>query len=99
MRRHRSLKISSLEKKITSTPLLEFLSNKKMERREERRKKDLERKRQRDEERNRKKIQVVKAIHPSIREQVIVHWQFLMLSIFYLFFFSSGRKRNNCANY
>lgn len=59
-----------LEKKITSTPLLEFIANKKVERREERKKKIDERKRQRDDERNRKKAQVAKAIPSSIREQV-----------------------------
>lgn len=60
-----------LEKKITSTPLLEYIANKKVERREERKKKIDERKRQRDDERSRKKSQVVKAIPSSIREQVI----------------------------
>lgn len=58
------------EKKITSTPLLEYIANKKLERREERKKKIDERKRQRDDDRNRKKNQVVKAIPSSIREQV-----------------------------
>lgn len=59
-----------LEKKITSTPLLEYIANKKVERREERKKKIDDRKRQRDEERNRKKNQVAKLIPSSIREQV-----------------------------
>lgn len=57
------------EKKITSTPLLEYIANKKVERREERKKKIDERKRNRDEERNRKKNQVAKLIPSSIREQ------------------------------
>ncbi|XP_037035929.1 regulator of nonsense transcripts 3A-like [Bradysia coprophila] len=57
------------EKKITSTPLLEFIANKKVERREERKKKIDERKRQRDDDRNRKKNQVAKLIPSSIREQ------------------------------
>lgn len=57
-----------LERKITSTPLLEFIANKKLE---EKKKKVDERKRQRDDDRNRKKSQVAKAIPSSIREQVI----------------------------
>lgn len=58
------------EKKITSTPLLEFIANKKVERREERKKKIDDRKRLRDDDRNRKKNQVAKSIPSSIREQV-----------------------------
>lgn len=64
------------EKKITSTSLLEYIANKKVERREERKKKIDERKRQRDYERNRKKNQVAKAIPSSIREQVTsIRWK------------------------
>lgn len=58
------------EKKITSTPLLEYIASKKVERREERKKKIDERKRQREDDRSRKKSQVVKSIPSSIREQV-----------------------------
>ncbi|KAJ6640944.1 Regulator of nonsense transcripts 3B [Pseudolycoriella hygida] len=57
------------EKKITSTPLLEYIANKKMERREERKKRIDDRKRQRDDERNRKKNQVAKSIPSRIQEQ------------------------------
>lgn len=43
------------DKKITSTPLLEFLASKKQERRDEKRRKNEDKKKQRDDEKNRKK--------------------------------------------
>lgn len=88
-----------VEKKITSTPLLEFIANKKVERREERKKKIDDRKRQRDDDRNRKKSQVAKSIPSSIREQVIDFRVAISASeIKFKKHFSPGRRRNNCAS-
>lgn len=44
-----------IDKKITTTPLLEFLANKKQERRDERRRKIEDKKKQRDDDKTRKK--------------------------------------------
>lgn len=49
------LLVNCLDKKITSTPLLEYLASKKQERREERRKKLDEKKKQRDDDKRGKK--------------------------------------------
>lgn len=57
------------DKKITSTPLLEYIASKKQARREERRKKIDDRKKQRDDEKLRKHNQVAKNIPASIQEE------------------------------
>lgn len=56
------------EEKITSTPLLEYIAQKKQEKRDEKRKKMEEKKKQRKEERN-KKSQPEKAIPEVIKEE------------------------------
>ncbi|XP_058462622.1 regulator of nonsense transcripts 3B [Malaya genurostris] len=57
------------EKKITSTPLLEFIAQKRLEKREEKRRKMEEKKKQRKEERQ-KKSQVGKPITEAIKEEI-----------------------------
>ncbi|XP_055627976.1 regulator of nonsense transcripts 3A [Toxorhynchites rutilus septentrionalis] len=56
------------EKKITSTPLLEFIAQKKQEKREEKRKKMEEKKKQKKEDRQ-KKIQPSKTVSEVIKEE------------------------------
>lgn len=56
------------EVEITSTPLLEFLANKKRVKIEERKRKQDERRKRRDEERHRKKQEVSKAIPEPVKE-------------------------------
>ncbi|XP_058830902.1 regulator of nonsense transcripts 3A [Topomyia yanbarensis] len=56
------------EKKVTSTPLLEYIAQKRQEKREEKRRKMEEKKKQRKEERQ-KKSQTGKPISESIREE------------------------------
>ncbi|CAD7078050.1 unnamed protein product [Hermetia illucens] len=57
------------DKKITSTPLLQYLANKKQERRDERKRKLEEKRRLREEERQRKKNLVSKNIPQAITEE------------------------------
>lgn len=57
------------EVEITTTPLLEFLANKKREKIAERKKKQDERKKRRDDEKQRKKQQVAKGIPEPIKEE------------------------------
>lgn len=59
------------DKKITSTPLLEYIASKKLARREERRKRIEDRKKQREDDKVRKQNQVSKAIPASIQEEVV----------------------------
>lgn len=57
------------DKKITSTPLLEFLANKKHERRDDRKRKGDEKRKQRDDDRQKKRGQVAKSMPASIKEE------------------------------
>ncbi|XP_055700869.1 regulator of nonsense transcripts 3B-like [Phlebotomus papatasi] len=57
------------DKKIKSTPLLEYIANKRQEKREEKKRKMEEKRRQREEEKQKKKNQVAKAIPAAIAEQ------------------------------
>lgn len=54
---------------ITTTPLLEFLAKKRLEKNEEKKKKSEDRKKRRDEERQKKKVQVAKNIPEAIKEE------------------------------
>lgn len=64
----------SIDQKITSTPLLEYLANVRQERRDERKRKIEDRKRHREEEKQRKKNQLVKSLPKTIEEDVKVHY-------------------------
>lgn len=57
------------DKKITKTPLLEYLANKKQEYRDERKRRTDDRKKKREEERQRKKSSVAKTIPAAIQEE------------------------------
>lgn len=57
------------DKKITKTPLLEFLHQKKKEHRDEQKRKNDERKKRREDERQRKKNSVAKSIPAPIQEE------------------------------
>ncbi|CAO1313326.1 unnamed protein product [Diamesa hyperborea] len=59
------------DKKITSTPLLEFIANKYQEKRDQKRKKNDDRKKNRDDEKQKKKIQIAKHIPESIKEEIV----------------------------
>lgn len=59
------------EKKITSTPLLEFIAQKKQEKRDEKRRKLEEKKKQRKEERQKKSQAVGKTIPEVIKEEKV----------------------------
>uniref|UniRef100_A0A182QFI2 UPF3 domain-containing protein n=1 Tax=Anopheles farauti TaxID=69004 RepID=A0A182QFI2_9DIPT len=58
------------EEKTTTTPLLEYIAQRKQEKRDERRRKQDEKRRMRDEERFMKKTQIAKAIPDAIQEEV-----------------------------
>lgn len=58
-----------LDKKITSTPLLQYLANRKQERKDDRKRKIEQKRRQRDEERRKKRNQMAKSIPASIKEE------------------------------
>jgi len=57
-----------VDKKITSTPLLQFLAKKQQDKRDEKKRKFDDKKKQRDDERHRKRNQVSKNIPESIHE-------------------------------
>ncbi|KFB51374.1 AGAP006649-PA-like protein [Anopheles sinensis] len=57
------------ENKTTTTPLLEFIAQKKLEKRDERRRKQEEKRKARDEERHTRKTQIAKAIPAAIKEE------------------------------
>lgn len=56
------------DKKITTTPLIEFLASKNQEKRDAKRRKQDDKRKQRDDEKTKKKIQVAKNVPESIRE-------------------------------
>uniref|UniRef100_A0A182NI61 UPF3 domain-containing protein n=1 Tax=Anopheles dirus TaxID=7168 RepID=A0A182NI61_9DIPT len=58
------------EEKTTTTPLLEYIAQRKQEKRDERRRKQDEKRRMREEERFMKKAQIAKAIPDAIQEEV-----------------------------
>ncbi|XP_055837786.1 regulator of nonsense transcripts 3B [Episyrphus balteatus] len=57
------------DKKVTSTPLLQFLMNKKMERREEQKKRTEDNRRKREEEKQKRRNRVSKGIPTAIKEE------------------------------
>lgn len=57
------------DKKITSTPLLQFLMNKKMERREEQKKRNEDNRRKREEEKQKRRNRVAKGVPSAIKEE------------------------------
>ncbi|XP_055919823.1 regulator of nonsense transcripts 3B [Eupeodes corollae] len=57
------------DKKVTSTPLLQFLMNKKMERREEQKKRTEDNRRKREEEKQKRRNRVSKGIPSAIKEE------------------------------
>lgn len=57
------------DKKITSTPLLEFLANKKHDRREDKKRKGDDKRKQRDDDRQKKRGQVSRNMPSSIKEE------------------------------
>ncbi|XP_052894492.1 regulator of nonsense transcripts 3B [Anopheles moucheti] len=59
------------EEKTTTTPLLEFIAQRKQEKRDEKRRKQEEKRRMREEERHMRKTQIAKAMPDVIREEVI----------------------------
>uniref|UniRef100_A0A182WBM1 UPF3 domain-containing protein n=1 Tax=Anopheles minimus TaxID=112268 RepID=A0A182WBM1_9DIPT len=59
------------EEKTTTTPLLEYIAQKKQEKRDEKRRKQDEKRRMREEERHMRKTQIAKAMSDVIREEVI----------------------------
>ncbi|XP_050072806.1 regulator of nonsense transcripts 3B [Anopheles maculipalpis] len=65
-----SFKIEKGEK-TTTTPLLEFLAQRRQEKRDEKRRKQEEKRRMRDEERHMRKTQIARSIPDAIREEVI----------------------------
>lgn len=80
------------EKKITTTPLLDYLANKKNERKEEKRKKIDDRKKNREDEKQKKRISIVKNIPPSIKEEDKVMLAVLVCSSNIKLYFSCCRK-------
>uniref|UniRef100_A0A182PDJ8 UPF3 domain-containing protein n=1 Tax=Anopheles epiroticus TaxID=199890 RepID=A0A182PDJ8_9DIPT len=57
------------EEKTTTTPLLEYIAQRKQEKRDERRRKQEEKRRMREEERNMRKTQIARAIPDAIEEE------------------------------
>ncbi|XP_035905449.1 regulator of nonsense transcripts 3B-like [Anopheles stephensi] len=59
------------EEKTTTTPLLEFIAQRKQEKRDEKRRKQEEKRRMRDEERHMRKTQIARSIPDAICEEVV----------------------------
>lgn len=86
------------DKKITSTPLLEFIANKYQEKRDQKRKKNDDRKKNRDDEKQKKKIQIAKHIPESIKEEIVYDDGVVIRTVPRMERRDNRRKENNDDN-
>lgn len=86
------------DKKITSTPLLEFIANKYQEKRDQKRKKNDDRKKNREDEKQKKKIQIAKHIPESIKEEIVYDDGVVIRTVPRMERRDNRRKENNDEN-
>ncbi|CAO1349078.1 unnamed protein product [Diamesa serratosioi] len=86
------------DKKITSTPLLEFIANKYQEKRDQKRKKNDDRKKNREDEKQKKKIQIAKHIPESIKEEIVYDDGVVIRTVPRMERRDNRRKENNDDN-